>query len=380
MYLFEYLKSNDVSFEERNFDEIDALALSRLAFYNFEYANDGDTFSQISKYENISDFTNTQNLKDSDSEFIRLVTSLNRYADVKVKHFYKNYNFEEEMQYSSLCFEIGDTAVFAFRGTDGTILGWKENFNMITMDVIPSQREAVNYFERIMEEEDYKKFYLVGHSKGGNLAVYIAANCSEKYLPRIEHIYNFDGPGFYKELYRTKQYIAIRNKITKLSPVESIIGRILYNDGYEIIESSEKMFLQHWPFYWIIEDGKIKRAPRFAAISNSIFLTLDNLETQFINEEKVINFNYIFSQLMASGKEYLEEVIFDKAEFKALCKRCYKSEGNKDLRKFVFKLFKIFRKHYKVEKSIEKKILGKKYKKSSVILTLKDNILKNFMR
>ena len=380
MYLYSYLKDHDISFEEKAFDEIDALTLSRLAFYNFEHVKDGDTFEQISKYEILSEITNTINLKQSDFEFLKLVLSMKRYAHLKVKHFYKDYDTSIEMQYASLCFEMGKTAIFAFRGTDGTLVGWKENFNMISTEVIPSQRVAINYFEKVMEDEDYQDFYLIGHSKGGNLAVYIAANCSKQYVDRIIHVYNFDGPGFYRNFYQGKQYISLRNKITKLSPEESIIGRILYNDCYEIIKSKEKMFLQHWPFFWIIENDKIKRAPRFAAISNTIDLTLDDVQDEKFDDIKVRVFNAIFDELKASNKEYLDEVIFDKKEFKEFCKRLRKNEDYKEVRRFVFDVYKIFRKHNKVEKAIEKKILGKEYKKSSIILTIKDNILKNFSR
>ena len=140
------------------------------------------------------------------------------------------------------------------------------------------------------------------------------------------------------------------------------------------------MFLQHWPFFWIIENDRIKRAPRFAAISNTIDLTLDDVQDEKFDDIKVRVFNAIFDELKASNKEYLDEVIFDKKEFKEFCKRLRKNEDYKEVRRFVFDVYKIFRKHNKVEKAIEKKILGKEYKKSSIILTIKDNILKNFSR
>ena len=65
-----------------------------------------------------------------------------------------------------------------FRGTDDTLIGWKEDFHMTYMDHVPAQKRAASYLHHVMKEFPKGRFLVAGHSKGGNLATYA---CS--YLP-----------------------------------------------------------------------------------------------------------------------------------------------------------------------------------------------------
>ncbi|MBQ4347238.1 MAG: DUF2974 domain-containing protein, partial [Firmicutes bacterium] len=98
-----------------------------------------------------------------------------------------------------------------FRGTDHSLVGWKENFNMSYEDVVPSQRDAMYYLDKMAQE--YKgNIRLGGHSKGGNLAIYAAAHCRVKVRERIFAIYNNDGPGINEHEVKNPDYIELEPK------------------------------------------------------------------------------------------------------------------------------------------------------------------------
>lgn len=384
MDLLGYVKKiGKKSFSKVAFNEVDALILSRLAFYNFDNIPQDITFKEISKIDDLSIFTNTKNLRASDTNLLKIVTKARRYKNIYISHFYKDYNKDQEKQFAAMCFYLSeDTACIAFRGTDGTLVGWKENFNMITMDIIPSQICARAYFDSAVKDKNLKKIYPIGHSKGGNLAVYAASFASDEIMQKIDTIYNFDGPGFPKCFYELENYKKIKNKIVKLMPPQSVIGRILYDDEYEIIEAEEQLLLQHWPLNWVIEDDKIKRTNRLEAVSNSVDLTLDDLQELFTDQERITFVNLLFKKLMANGKEYLDDVIFNKDELKILIKNCLFEDRKerKELVSLIWRIYKAFRAHYIFEQKLEDLMFENKKKRTGLIAVLKDNIAKNRTR
>ncbi len=261
-----YLEKNQNSFNEESFNIVDSLVLAYLSYLHFPNTN--------TKLKSLDIFKTTK--VDKNREFIKRLVTSNRYKDVELCFYVEDTNDLIEKQFSAVTFLLpNNTMYISFRGTDSTLTGWKEDFNMAFILPIPAQKEALNYVEKITKLIP-RNFYIGGHSKGGNLAVYAGCNLNDKLSKRIIKIFSHDGPGFIKEFLTTSNYQNIKDKIEKVVPSSSIIGMLLYtNEKYKIIKSSEKGILEHDPFSWLVKDNS--------------FIILKNLSDGTIYTNKVIN-------------------------------------------------------------------------------------------
>ena len=166
----------------------------------------------------------------------------------------------EQTQFAAITFDFGDHLSVAYRGTDDTLVGWKENFNSLLLNPIPAQALAADYLERVSEVG--LPLAVQGHSKGGNLAVYAAA-ASGVPVERILSVHDFDGPGFEKEFFETERYKALRPQIYKFMPEYSIIGLIRENDAnLQVIKSTGRGLSQHNGFHFQLNEKGIVPAVR----------------------------------------------------------------------------------------------------------------------
>ena len=153
------------------------------------------------------------------------------------------------------------SAYVAFRGTDDTIVGWKEDFNMAFTPEIPAQRYAADYLQQAAAALAFRPLLVGGHSKGGNLAVYAAVFCGEAIQKQIRAVYNNDGPGFYASLLELPEHRRIAGKITTLLPESSVVGMLLeHEEAYQVVRSTQIRLMQHDGFSWQVL-GRRFRAP-----------------------------------------------------------------------------------------------------------------------
>ncbi len=146
-----------------------------------------------------------------------------------------------------------NTKIVLFRGTDRTVVGWKEDFNMSFQDHIPAQLESIQYLKKIMEEDD-SDIIIAGHSKGGNLAIYSSVFIDEAYKGRIKKVYNFDGPGFNDEIINHSGYEEILDRIETYIPQDAVVGLLLERrEEPFVVSSSEKSIMQHDIYTWNID-------------------------------------------------------------------------------------------------------------------------------
>ncbi len=174
-----------------------------------------------------------------------------RFRDVTVRFFEQNLDEAAEKQFAAVAFELCDgTAFIAFRGTDATLVGWKEDFNMSFESPVPSQIDAVSYLNRAAER--LPGFLRVGgHSKGGNLALYAGAHCAPQVRVRILKVYSDDGPGLDDATLAAVGYHALSGRIESYIPESSVIGMLMgYHDRYTVVQSSGMGIFQHNPFLW----------------------------------------------------------------------------------------------------------------------------------
>ena len=184
---------------------------------------------------------------------MRAMAETPRFRDVKMFAFEDSYDEEKVMQFSAVSFLLPDNSVFvAYRGTDSTIVGWVEDFNMSFMSAVPAQMRAVDYAVEVAKKTPRRTLRIGGHSKGGNLAAYAAIHLPEKLQTRrLVAAYNNDGPGFNKAVLESAAFARVREKIRTFVPESSAVGMLLeHTEDYIIIDSTTVSLLQHEPLSW----------------------------------------------------------------------------------------------------------------------------------
>ena len=251
--IIDYLKwRGDLSFEEAKINEVDNLILARISYLPFEKIEfkEKQKFSEFgSKFLKLNneDFNQIDDL-----DLVKELISSARYKDLVFSDYFEKIDETEQMQFASICIGLPNDEIFiSFRGTDATLVGWKENFNMSFMTNIPSQLEATKYLDKISDKYSKKKLRIGGHSKGGNIAVYSSIFCKENVQERIIEVTNADGPGFGNEVIETDEYKRILNRIHTYIPQSSVIGRLLeHEEKYQVIQSTQTGIMQHDIYSW----------------------------------------------------------------------------------------------------------------------------------
>ena len=257
-------------FAEKPFCAADSLVFSQLVYARLENVRDhlGKDIDGMSIRDFFAAEYFTQMFWDGMTDeddvhgLFTYAAASRRYRDVKIRNVVAEYVPEEEKQFAAMEFELGDgNSCVAFRGTDGSLVGWKEDFNMAFMDRIPSQERSVIYMnDHFAREEDDEpsKIYVTGHSKGGNLAIYSALTCEKSVRNRIAAIYSHDAPGFKTNVLERLNEIKNKEhiKVMRYLPQSSVVGMILYSsDEYQVVKSKASGAMQHSAFSWIVKNG-----------------------------------------------------------------------------------------------------------------------------
>ena len=295
----DYLQDNNKTFKESSFNNIDSLILAYLSYFHFP-----NTLTRLKDLD-ISKTTKVE----KNRELIKRVVTSNRYKDIESCFYVEDTNDLIEKQFSAVTFLLpNNTMYISFRGTDSTLTGWKEDFNMAFMLPVPAQKEALNYVEKVTKLIP-RKFYIGGHSKGGNLAVYAGCNLSNNLSTRIIKIYSHDGPGFIKEFLTTSNYQNIKDKIEKIVPSSSIIGMLLYtNENYKIIKSSARGILEHDPFSWLINENNfiiLKKLSDGTVFTNKV---INDFLSSLSKKEREIFIDSLFTVLKSTNLTTLDEI------------------------------------------------------------------------
>ena len=260
MELLDYLKwRNDISLAVSPFNDIDNVILSYISYMDFgELFPDKESIYSIEEILKI--FCEKHSLEEirEKGQFTERSPLLldemvkgDRFRETRIGHYRDIFDKEKVKQFSAVTFFLPNGKNYiAFRGTDSTITGWKEDFLMSCMSETEGAKEALDYLNDVSKliKGD---FMLGGHSKGGNFAMYAAAFCNDEIKKRITKIYNNDGPGFREEIINTEEYKQIVHKIYSIVPQTSIIGQLLSNNGKQkVVKSSANSIFQHDAMTW----------------------------------------------------------------------------------------------------------------------------------
>ena len=247
----------DLSFTQAPFCEVDNLILSVLIYHRFSLITGKKPITLKHAFELYAMLPETtrflgtlvpQNLP----QFAKESASCRRFSEVLLANFTDTLDETRQMQFAAGTYLLPDGSIFvAFRGTDDTLVGWKEDLNMSFASPIPSQLQAVRYLETAAARYPNAQIRVGGHSKGGNLAQYAAIHASAEIQRRILAAYSNDGPGFEKTVPQQKGYIAIRERLHTLIPQSSVVGMFLtYNENYRTVSSKQNGIFQHDPMSW----------------------------------------------------------------------------------------------------------------------------------
>lgn len=293
--MIDYIKwRGDLTLEQSPLNEVDNLIFSELSYLNFTDIVT-DKPNQEVLLTDVADLYFKKNrgnfgkvLHQNQEELLRLMAQSPRYNKMKLLYFSTESNMKEATQFAALTFRLNDQTLFiAYRGTDGSLVGWKEDLEMSVLNIIPSQTAALHYFNQLALTYPTLTFYLGGHSKGGNLAIYAATYASSDIQNRIIKVFNNDGPGFKDDLLDTPEFKAIASKVDTFVPQTSIIGMLLdHEEDYTVVKSIEHGILQHDGFSWEVYQNAFIHLKTVDKTSQLIQKTLKNFLTQLPDDEK----------------------------------------------------------------------------------------------
>ena len=262
--IFDYLEWRcDVPFEHDPFNDVDNLILAELSYTHFDGAvpADGKRTPLRDVYKTFFEINSREEIEKSEDVLARTAFLMDgmmagdRFSGTQISDYVDIVDNDRDMQMSAVTFILEDgTAYIAFRGTDNTVVGWKEDFNMSYLPETGGQREAVAYLNRIGKKLR-RPLRVGGHSKGGNFAVYASAFCDKSVRDRIIAVYSNDAPGFRKEVAESEEYRAVIGKVKSIVPESSVIGLLLSSEAAHkyTVASSVKGMLQHDGMTWQVK-------------------------------------------------------------------------------------------------------------------------------
>ena len=183
-------------------------------------------------------------------EVLKEIIDCKRYRNLTVSKFECIRN--NETQFGAMTFRIYDVTVVAYEGTDSSLIGWIENARLFYSYPTYTQTLAAEYLKNTLKFWGDNNVYVVGHSKGGNLAMAAAMECSNKVFNKIKKVLNFDGPGFRYEQFTSEKYKRMSNKLVNIIPSGSMVGSLLENENYTVIKSFDKGWSQHYTTSWLM--------------------------------------------------------------------------------------------------------------------------------
>ncbi|MBD5534416.1 MAG: DUF2974 domain-containing protein [Lachnospiraceae bacterium] len=366
--IIEYIKEyGDYTFFEKPMNDVDSLALCQFCYLKFDGMvplvtenRKSVTMQELMAHEDYEKLYADERFEKNNRALFEAMIHSRRFKTLKMNCYINIVETEWETQFSAITFFLEDgTMYIAYRGTDETIVGWKEDFNMAFQSPVPGQAYAVKYLNMVTGKL-HNRFYLGGHSKGGNLAVYAALNCSEQVRERIVKIYSMDGPGFRREVMEGCQYEQIADKIVKILPHSSLIGMLFETSPHvKVVESKTFGLLQHDPYTWLIKEDDficVKGLYKSRQYSNE---TLNQWLESLDEKQRRIFVDTLYQVVSASKAENLIELSADwKKSMNGMISALKEvdDETRQALRTIIKALFDITLERMKPQKSKQKRV------------------------
>ena len=299
----------DIPLTYAPFNDVDSLILASLSYLN--YPTEPTLIRDLGVHVPAVD-----QLQFSFVHEIRAMLSAaamtERFAGVRMHHPIAVTDQDRDMQFAAVTFDLPDgTHYVAFRGTDSTIVGWREDFNMAFESPVPAQSAALKYLNEAAALTD-GPLILGGHSKGGNLAVYATAHADPMLQSRIRSVYSFDGPGVDDATMASEGYANIARRIRSFVPQQSVIGLLLaYHPEYTVVKSDGIALMQHDSFTWQVLGTDFIAVTELDVSSQLVDQTVHAWLSRVSKEQRRVFVNTIFDLLEATGATTVKELLKD---------------------------------------------------------------------
>lgn len=316
--VFDYLEwRGDIPMSLDGFNEVDDLVLSIISYVNFSSVVqsepcDGVTLGQAQEQLARSELDRQELgliVPDQSCELMIRAAKTRRFSEIRLCSYVDKIDPEREMQFSAMTYSLPDKTLFiAFRGTDDTLVGWKENFNMSFASPVPAQICAVDYLVNIARARR-GKIRLGGHSKGGNLAIWAAVNAPAGIQRRIIAAYSNDGPGFEERITERREYLAVADRLFTFVPESSVVGMLLeHSESYRIVKSTQTALWQHDPFSWEIRGKEFIKASELSSFSKRTDRVLTEWISSMSVDERRHATDMLFDVLESTGAKTLSDL------------------------------------------------------------------------
>lgn len=316
MNLCDYIEwRGDLSFDRDPLNEVDCLIFAWLSYYPAEnlmlVEEEMNSLTLSSLYGHhlkqvgeIKDMNVKLNINPTDSAIylLKLVAGTVRFKDVRILRYRAMFSPEDNTQFAAYTYEfLPKQVVLSYRGTDGSVTGWREDFMMCCSSSIPSQKLAREYLEQ-ENPQQYDFVAMCGHSKGGNTAMHALLYTDDATRNAVSVLYNYDGPGFPVPMESIPSYANVKDRIHTILPESSIIGMLMeHEEDYDIIESEMVSMLQHNAMLWNVKGISFIRRDSFSSSSQFIDKTLHEWLDGLNNEQKENFVNVVFDALDNAG-------------------------------------------------------------------------------
>ena len=338
--MLDYIKEfGHVSFEERAFSEIDALVLTELEYLQLEKVVPSDengenfvTVKEIAEYmqehkQELFD-ENPMMITEERHEVSQVIADAPRFQSLKFFGVVSVWDKDTTKQFAAITVEVEPSVrLVVFRGTDDTLIGWKEDFLMTYSPLVATQTDAKEYLAKQASLWD-GDLMISGHSKGGNLAIYAAATQVEDVQLRIVDIFCFDSPGLYRSVLETKGYQNIVPLAMRYIPQDSLVGLMLESEvPYVIVKSNATGAMQHSAMTWEIEDGQFIKMEKLTKNSQLNDQTFKKWTESVSDEELELFWNVFFELLFSVGIDTVNDLY---GQFMHYVQEFLKAAGNMD--------------------------------------------------
>lgn len=306
--MVEYARKNLKSFQEEPLNEVDFLIFSWLVYLNVHQGT--ETLKDLLKAEYFEEMLEMVWTPDEMYELIAACAASPRFRGVRISHYRNEVIADINLQFAAAVFSIDENHhVVSFRGTDWTVAGWKEDAMLSLDDPVPAQETALSYMDEVSKGCE-GRLYVIGHSKGGNIAVYASSFTSEEVQERIEEIYSFDGPGLQKSELESAGYKKIRERIRKFVPQSSYFGMLFETDiEQKVITSNNIGLLQHNPISWKVEGNQLAGKKKPSVVSSFLNEHIKNWIDTLSEDERRLLIHAMFDTFEELNVEDISEVV-----------------------------------------------------------------------
>lgn len=260
----------DLTLDQAPFNEVDNLILAELSFVDFKdiVPGPGEGGKSVPLSEAAERFFQRFPageridmgvlVPDEIPDLLEKMARSRRFGAMGLNCFTDHLDVGKGEQFAAVAVETGDGLLYlSFRGTDDTLAGWKEDFELACVPEVPAQKKAVEYVETVAGQFPRRKLRLGGHSKGGNLAVYAGVFCRPAVQRRLADIWSNDGPGFHTDLLDLPEHGRVADRIHSIVPKSSVVGMLLeHEEDYGVVDSDQLGFLQHDGFSWQVRGDR----------------------------------------------------------------------------------------------------------------------------